>query len=316
MLSTSTQEKVSVIIPTYNRARFIANAVESVRNQDYENLEIIIVDDGSNDDTDVVVKRLKKENPFIYYCQNERTKGPSGARNTGILKAAGDHITFLDSDDIWLENHLKDGMDIVQKHPSIDVLFGNFSIYDLNKNRHLSDWFDQKKILHTLKSTKLSPTVRILQDNLFEALIQENFFHLASSIIRRSILKGILFDESIKYSEDRDFAINLFKQSNATFALRNNPVFIAYMHNSNLCNIGDNRNRQEVAEAHLYLCIKYIRIYNLSNQEKKILRKLMTRKLLFLSYLHAKNRKYYNSLSCMHKNFKYYINLKFGGTWS
>lgn len=314
MLSTSTQKKVSVIIPTYNRARFIANAVESVRHQDYENLEIIIVDDGSNDDTDVVVKQLKKENPYIYYCQNERTKGPSGARNTAILNATGDYIAFLDSDDVWLENHLKAGMDIVQQHPSIDVLFGNFSIYDFHKNRHLSDWFDQKKILHTLKSTQLSPTVRILQDNLFEALIQENFFHLASSIIRRSMLKGILFDESIRYSEDRDFAISLFKQSNASFALRKDPVFIAYMHDFNLCNIGDNRNRQEVAEAHLYLCIKYMRIYDLSNREKKILRKRMTKKLLFLSYLYAKNKKYHNALLCMHKNFKYYINLKFGGT--
>jgi glycosyltransferase involved in cell wall biosynthesis len=309
MLSTSTQEKVSVIIPTYNRAKFIANAVESVRNQDYENIEIIIVDDGSIDDTQAVVKRLKKENPYIYYFQNERSKGPSGARNTGILKATGDYITFLDSDDIWLKNHLKDGMDIVQQYPSIDVLFANFSIYDLHTNRHLSDWFDQKKIFHTLKSSQLSPTVRLLHDNLFAALIQENFFHLASSIIRRPMLKEILFDESIRYSEDRDFAISLYKQSNASFALRKNPVFICYMHDSNLCNTGDNRNRKEVAEAHLYLFIKYMRLYDLSKHEKKILRKCLAKKILFLLYLYANNKEYHNALSFMHKSFKYYLAL-------
>lgn len=309
MLPAYTQGKVSVIIPTYNRANFITHAVESVMNQDYANIEIIIVDDGSNDATDAVVKRLKEENPYIYYCKNERSKGPSGARNTGILKAAGDYIAFLDSDDIWLKNHLNDGVDILKEYPSIDVLLGNFSIFDLRGNRHMNNWFDQKKILHTLKSIQLSSTVKMLQDNLFTALIQENFFHVASSIIRRSVLKGILFDESIRYSEDRDFAITLFKQSNASFAIRKDSVFIAYMHDSNLCNTTDNKNRQEAAEAHIYLFTKYMRTYELSNCEKKILRKRMAKKLSFLSYLYAKNREYYNTLSCMHKTFKYYFGL-------
>ena len=102
-------------------------------------------------------------------------------------------------------------MEILNQNPKIDVLFGNFSIFNLHNNRHLFNWFDKKKILHTLKSVQLSPTVRILNDNLFKALIQENFFHLGSSIIRKSIINEILFDESIMYSEDRDFAINLFK---------------------------------------------------------------------------------------------------------
>ena len=87
MKKTSTQRKVSVIIPTYNRAKFITNAVKSIQNQNYENIEIIIVDDGSNDNTQAVVNSLKKEIPDIFYCHNERSKGPSGARNTGILKA-------------------------------------------------------------------------------------------------------------------------------------------------------------------------------------------------------------------------------------
>jgi glycosyltransferase involved in cell wall biosynthesis len=309
MERTSDQKKVSVIIPTYNRARFITNAVKSVQNQDYENIEIIIVDDKSTDNTQAVIYSLKIQIPNIFYYQNERTKGPSGARNTGMSMATGDYITFLDSDDIWLKNHLNDGMKILGRNPEIDVLFGNYRIFDFRKNRHLFDWFDQKKIVHSLNSIKISPTVKILQDNLFKALIQENFFPLASSIIRRSKLNGIFFDENIMYSEDRDFAINLFRKSNASFALREDPVFIAFMHDSNLCNIGDNRNRQEVAEAHLYLFIKYIRVYNLFSHEKRILRKRMTKKLGFLLYLYGKNREFHNVLSCMRKSFKYYLTL-------
>lgn len=303
----STQRKVSVIIPTYNRARFITNAVMSIQDQDYENIEIIIVDDGSNDNTQAVVNTLKKEIPNICYCHNLRSKGPSGARNTGMSKAGGDYIAFLDSDDIWLKNHLSGGIEILDKNPKIDVLFGNYSIFDLRNNRHLFDWFEQKKILHTLKSIKISPTVRILHDNLFKALIRENFFHLASSIIRKSMIKEILFDESIMYSEDRDFAINLFKKSNASFAFRKDPVFIAYMHDSNLCNIGDNRNRQMVAETHIHLFLKYLGIFDLSNHERKILTTLIAKKFLFLCYVYGLNYKYHSVLSCLYKSLKYYL---------
>jgi hypothetical protein len=123
------------------------------------------------------------------------------------------------------------------------------------------------------------------------------------------MIKGIFFDESIRYSEDRDFAISLFKEAKASFALREDPVFIAYMHDSNLCNIGDNRNRQEAAEAHMYLFIKYIRIYDLSNHEKRIFRKLMLKKLFFLLYLYGKNMKYQNALSCIKKSIKHYLAL-------
>jgi glycosyltransferase involved in cell wall biosynthesis len=247
--------------------------------------------------------------PNIFYCHNERSKGPSGARNTGLLKASGDYITFLDSDDIWLNTHLSEGLAVLDQNLTIDVLFGNYSIFNLNSDRHLFDWFDQKKILHTLKSIQLSPTVKILDDNLFNALIRENFFHLASSIIRMSMMKGILFDESIKYSEDRDFAINLFMQANATFAFREDPVFIAYMHESNLCNIGDNRNRKQVAETHIYLFKKYLRLYDLSSTEKRIINKRLAKKFFFLSYLYGISREYYSALSCIHKSLKYYLAL-------
>jgi glycosyltransferase involved in cell wall biosynthesis len=307
MERTSDQKKVSVIIPTYNRANFLANAVKSVQNQDYENIEIIIVDDKSTDNTKDVINSLKIEIPNIFYYQNERSKGPSGARNTGMLRATGDYITFLDSDDIWLKNHLNKSIEILDQNPEIDVIFGNYEIFDFHNNRHLFNWFDQKKLLHSLNSIQISSTVRILHDNLFKALIQENFFPLASSIIRRSMIKGIFFDESVMYSEDRDFAINLFKKSNASFALREDPVFIAYMHETNFCNIGDNRNRKEVAEAHIYLFRKYLRVFDLFYQEKKILNKLIAKKFAFLSYLYAKNLEYMNVLSSIKESFKYYL---------
>ncbi len=299
------QEKVSVIIPTYNRAKFIPNAVKSIINQKYSNIEIIIVDDGSNDNTQVVVNTLKEKYSNIIYCHNERTKGPSGARNTGILKSSGEYLSFLDSDDVWLDGHLVNGINVLNKHPEIDVLFGNYSIVDFNTRKHQYNFFDQKKILHTLKSVQLSSGIKVIRDNLFKALIQDNFFTFGTSIIRKSSINGILIDESVTLSEDRDFVIQLYKKANATFAFREDPVFIAYKHDSSLTNTKDSNKSQQFIKAHLYLFTKYLRAYNLSNDEKRILTKLIAKKYSNLSYLYGKDKEYQNAFSFMISSFKY-----------
>lgn len=303
------QKKVSVIIPTYNRAKFISSAVESIINQKYNNLEIIIVDDSSTDNTRSVVASLKEKYSNIVYCHNERSKGPSGARNTGILKSTGDYLSFLDSDDTWLDRNLANGLKVLNKYPEIDVLFGNSSVVDFGSGKHQYDFFDQKKILHTLKHKRLSSDLKVLHDNLFVALINENFFALVSSIIRRSTCNNVLLDESIMLSEDRDFAIKLYKQANATFAFRKDPVCIAYRHDANTNNPKDLNDLQQVAKAHLYLFTKYLRIYNLSTNEKRILTRLIAKKLSNLSYLYGKNKEYKNALSSMLRSFKYSLTL-------
>ena len=289
--------KVSVIVPTYNRAHLIANAVSSIIEQNRNDAEIIIVDDGSNDNTQSVISSLQEKYSNIFYYDNERSKGPSGARNTGIIKSSGAYISFLDSDDTWMNDHLKLGIEILDNNPEIDVLFGNYTIVDFCTGTHQYDFFDQKKILHTLKSLELLPNVRLLQDNLFEALVRENFFDFGSAIIRRPSAKEVLLDESIMFSEDRDFAIRLYKETNAAFAYREEPVFVKNRHESHLYNPKDSRNWQRVAEAHLYLFEKYLRIYDLSISEKRTLRRLLFKKLIVLSTSYGRNRKYKRALS-------------------
>ncbi len=310
MNNNSYQKKVSVIIPTYNRAKFLPNAVRSIINQKYSNIEIIIVDDGSNDNTQAVVNSLKEKYSNIIYCHNERTKGPSGARNTGIIKSSGDYLSFLDSDDTWLDGNLSNGLKIFNKYPEIDVLFGNYSIVDFDTRKHLHNFFDQKKTLYSLKSVQLASGIKLLKDNLFKALIQENFFSFGTSIIRKSSTNGIFIDESVTFSEDRDFVIKLYKKANATFAFREDPVFIAYRHDSNLYMSKEPNKDLQITEAHLYLFTKYLRIYNLTNNEKRILRKLIAEKLSNLSYLYGKNKEYQNALSFMMKSFKYGLTLR------
>lgn len=303
------QKKTSIIIPTYNRAQFLGNAVRSVIKQEYDNIEIIIVDDMSTDNTESTVESLITRFPSIVYCKNDHNKGPSGARNTGIIKSSGEYIAFLDSDDMWLEGHLTNGLKVLDKNPKIDVLFGNFKVADYHTDKHRYNFFDQKKILFTLNSVQIAPKIRILQDNLFEALIQENFFHFGSSIIRKSSLGGIFLDESVKYAEDRDFAIRLYKEVNATFAYCEAPVFILYRHDSNLIKYSELNNSQQVIETHLCLFTKYLRSYDLSHSEKRTLTNLISKRLLNLSYIYRTKEEHRNAFSCVMKSFKYGLSL-------
>jgi len=98
---------VSVVIPTYNRVRRIRHAVESVVTQTYADLEVLVVDDGSEDDTAQVVKECGRKDPRIRLIEHGRTRGAQAARNTGIRAARGEWIAFLDSDDQWLPYSLE-----------------------------------------------------------------------------------------------------------------------------------------------------------------------------------------------------------------
>src|SRR5271157_3746140 len=102
---------VSVIVPTYNRAHFILKAVDSVLAQTYRPIELIIVDDGSTDETDGVVEewssKLFQNDNFRVYYLTQQNKGPSAARNLGIVRCQGEYIQFLDSDDTLHQDKIK-----------------------------------------------------------------------------------------------------------------------------------------------------------------------------------------------------------------
>ena len=105
MPNTRSEPTVSVIIPTYNRAEFVGRAIKSVLNQTYRNFELLVVDDGSSDNTKEVVKDFKSSR--LKYIRHEENEGVSSARNSGIKKSTGKYLAFLDSDDEWLPGKLE-----------------------------------------------------------------------------------------------------------------------------------------------------------------------------------------------------------------
>jgi len=303
-------EKVSVIIPTYNRERFIAKAICSAIEQGYGNVEIIVVDDHSNDNTEIVVSRLIKDFPCIKYFKNIRRKGPSGARNTVILKSSGQYIAFLDSDDIWLHNHLSSSVEILAGDPQLSLLFGNYEVVDYKTGQHLYNFFDRKVILHSLQSVQSAPGIMIVNDNLFIALIKENFFQLGTLICRKHALHDILFDEDVMFREDGDFGIKLYKESHARFAYRTDPTVRVYRHDTNMTRTGDPSISVDYVKAELLLFTSYPRKYNLSRHEKSIVSKAIHDVLLELAYIHRKSGCHLEAFLHVLKSFRFGISYK------
>ena len=120
--------KVSVLIPTYNRAYIVGEALESALAQTHQDLEIIVIDDGSTDNTRELVEGFRSNK--IRYVRLERNRGNSVACNTGIRAATGAAIAFLDSDDIWRPTNLERQVGFLLRHPEVDAVFTDCTIVD------------------------------------------------------------------------------------------------------------------------------------------------------------------------------------------
>ena len=122
---------ISVIIPLYNKEAAIAQSLKSVLSQEYNDFEVVIVDDGSTDGSVAIVEA--KNDPRIRLIKQENG-GPSKARNTGVRNAKGDWVVLLDADDELLPNALEDFYDITVKNPNIDIVDCNSLYYNTNGN--------------------------------------------------------------------------------------------------------------------------------------------------------------------------------------
>lgn len=208
--------RVSVIIPTYNRCRVIARAIESVLAQDYSNFEVIIVDDGSIDNTKEIVEKYIQFDERIKFTYNVNTKGPAGARNTGLQIAEGEYIAFLDSDDEWMVSHLSDAIKIMQSK-GVEVCFGLWDEKNLNGERYARFGSgDSKKrfekLLNDLQPECIDEYI-IFDSRFVEYVILNRFYcyHINTLVIKKNkINESGLFNEKLGTNEDLDFTIRLF----------------------------------------------------------------------------------------------------------
>jgi glycosyltransferase involved in cell wall biosynthesis len=127
---------ISVLIPTYNCAQYIRQAVDSVLSQDYDNLEIIIVDDGSTDNTKEIVETynytsLQRKMVKYFYKENE---GIAATRNYCMEKASGEYLAWVDADDYWVQGKLKAQLNYFKEHPDCEIVFAKFENFFENED--------------------------------------------------------------------------------------------------------------------------------------------------------------------------------------
>ena len=130
---------VSILLPTYNRAGFLPQAFEAIRGQRFTDWELVIIDDGSNDDTAEVVRKGTADwiQPVRYVRQENQ--GVAGARNAALDLAGGDFVAFFDSDDVWLPHHLSDCVAALQANPEVDWVYGASRVVDFASGRVIND---------------------------------------------------------------------------------------------------------------------------------------------------------------------------------
>lgn len=143
--------RVSVVIPAFNASNFLAEAIESILVQSYENWELLIIDDCSDDETFEIASRYQDIDERITVFRNEKNSGPGACRALGVSKSCGKYISWLDSDDIAVPDRLKFQVSFLEENPEVGVVGGSILLFDENSNVKLrsyekTDYLLRKKI--------------------------------------------------------------------------------------------------------------------------------------------------------------------------
>ncbi|MCK4735030.1 MAG: glycosyltransferase [Methanophagales archaeon] len=176
--------KVSIIIPVYNGERYISEAIDSVLNQTYRDFEIIVIDDGSKDNTSNILRMYGEKIRW----KSQENKGPASAKKIGTSMTEGEYITYLDSDDMFLPDKLKQQVDYLDKHPEVGLVYSDYYQVD-----------EKGKITKLISCNKKNVP-----------LIQQNYVPTSGVMCRRECFDNVgVFDESLGGDYDWDMWLRI-----------------------------------------------------------------------------------------------------------
>lgn len=207
------QSLVSIILPTFNRENLVSRAIFSVINQSYENWELIIVDDCSEDNSITVIERFLKDNR-LKLIRNKKNLGGSGSRNVGIEYSKGDFITFLDSDDEYLPDKVKLQVNLFKNSKINNLGVVNCGRFDERNGKIYSSWLPKFKgdvRVPLLSKDKVGANTSLLM------------------VTRKVLENNIRFDNNMPAGQDWDFLIRVCLKFNMDFV--NHHLVIIHHHN-------------------------------------------------------------------------------------
>lgn len=209
-MDSSNPPLISVIIPCYNHGHYLAEAVESIKSQDYSHAEIIVVDDGSTDNTSEVSKKIN-----VKYIKQENA-GLSAARNTGIRHSSGELLVFLDADDWLLPGALKINSEILSQNPELAFTAGA-----------------HEKVYTGKGITK--DIVKNVAGDCHLRLLEGNFIGMHAAVMyRRWVFDNYSFDTSLNFCEDYDLLLKVSRDYPVTYHTRKIAAY--RLHDENMSN--------------------------------------------------------------------------------
>jgi glycosyltransferase involved in cell wall biosynthesis len=207
---------VSVIIPTYNRSRIVRSAIDSVLAQDYPEIEVLVIDDGSADDTREMMARTYGDNPRVRFFPKSNG-GVSSARNLGIRECRGEFIAFLDADDTWLPGKLTRQRECLRRFPEAGMVWTDMAAVDdrntVIHERYLRKMYSAYQYCPTsrelfakgLRETRIEDADAFCGD-IFSFMVLGNLVHTSTVLLRRERLTRVgFFNERFRTGEDYPF---------------------------------------------------------------------------------------------------------------
>ncbi len=197
--------RVSVIMATFNQGPFLADALYSALSQTGVDVEVIVIDDASTDNTAEILSRYDGRVKLIRLTEN--CGGPARPRNMGLKAATGDYIAILDGDDLMLPGRLSEQVAFFEAHPDVSFQCANFRNFNSAAGLGTDDELAGHREFARLKREKVGDRwYRLPRQQAYETLLGDNFIGVATVMFRRSVLtEAGFFDETLKRSEDIEY---------------------------------------------------------------------------------------------------------------
>jgi glycosyltransferase involved in cell wall biosynthesis len=257
--------KVSIIIPNYNTSATIAEAINSALKQSYKNIEIIVVDDGSTDDS---VAIIEKNYPQIKLISQENA-GPSMARNTGANLATGDYLVFLDADDMLHESYVEKCLSVLQNRHSVEIVYSD------------AEFFGAKTGLFQLDAYS------------YEIFLCNNCIPIFAMIKKSTFLAVGAFDIDLKYAEDWDLWLRIVIKGGLVHKI--NETLYYYRKRLDGSSLTDqNKLNNDLERSRLKIYTKYHEHYVKASLSMGDMMNEMYRQRLGIDQYHKYYHKYYN----------------------
>jgi glycosyltransferase involved in cell wall biosynthesis len=261
----------SVVIPVYNKEQHIARSIKSVINQAFKDFELLIVCDPSTDNSNAEVKKFTDDRIRVFYRDKPGTGGYA-ARNLGIKEAKAEWIAFLDADDEWYSEHLKESYNLLLKHDDVSFVFFNYMV---------------KKNDIVRKKHQITSTIFLTREKLLKLFSQNELIHTNSIVVRkRELLNAGLFPEGkTKRGGDNDLWLRLIIHSNcAVWSYKATSIY--KMDNSEIISDPLSLVQKHIIAKTAYSMLKEGK---LSKKESILLKKISNRKSISLMIIRKKH---------------------------